>query len=693
MPSAISQTRPSMAPRHSSASMISQSKPTCFSSPREHWQLAVEARCSALHTLTVPDAQVDGAVAQLFDDELRAMREALAQMETLRNRVVVHATMLPLQLLARVFFFASELWAPPGGYPGYCKKQQPVSAPVPDLVVCSHVCKKWRTVALGHPELWTSLSFPALAAPLARLFAERARHFPLDVSIDASLVLSQWPRAFARGLQDANAVPRVQTLALAADIASQRGMSELRELLSVFGAEARSLRTLSIHGAHRGTAAILKLPRDLFADAPGLSTLSLGHVLPSPDAPMVRGLTRLDVRAPYSVLAAGESSWLDALLRNARRLQTLTVFIDDAFKPDIIRCKSAPLYVPDSLRKVTLHGAAPACASLALRLPPDLRVAMNVHDIAGPQLPVLLDTRFPSSAPVRSLLLSVESNGRGLAALGAWHDNFARHDMPGTTGSETPPGSLLSPKSSRPVALRSSASSASSSRSSSYGSLASAFAGTSVSSRTSAPPSPGPAAKPQLDMGILNVIPPSSTVVRKPTLWLDARRMGGGIVPGAGCSVIQALGMDLSALEKVRVDERDFDHVARRKECSGPAWTPSGWHAAFGSSKAMKEVFVHGPASQSLLVALSTPHSPSPAGSRRNSRELNGSDVSSRGMLFPDLELLELHEIMPEDVDVSGALARRAQVLGRKISTLRLPRAFECVRGFGRGANEVDFFD
>ena len=99
-----------------------------------------------MHTLTVPDAQVNGAVAQLFDDELLAMREALSQMEALRNRVVVHATMLPLQLLARVFFFASGLCSPPGGYPEYCRKQQPVSVPVPDLVVCSHVCTKWRTV-------------------------------------------------------------------------------------------------------------------------------------------------------------------------------------------------------------------------------------------------------------------------------------------------------------------------------------------------------------------------------------------------------------------------------------------------------------------------------------------------------------------------------------------------------------------
>ena len=106
----------------------------------------------------------------------------------------------------------------------------------------------------------------------------------------------------------------------------------------------------------------------------------------------------------------------------------------------------------------------------------------------------------------------------------------------------------------------------------------------------------------------------------------------------------------------------------------------------------MKEVFVHGAASQPLLVALSTPHSSSPAGSRRNSRELDGLETS-RGMLFPELELLELHEVRPEDVDVSGTLARRAQVLGRKIGTLRLPRSFECVRGFGRGAVEVEFFD
>ncbi|VDC06424.1 unnamed protein product [Peniophora sp. CBMAI 1063] len=672
--------------------MISQSKPT-FSSPREHWQLAVEARCSALHALTIPDAQVDSAVAELFDDELRAMRGALAQMEALRNRVVVHATMLPLQLLARVFFFASGLCTPPGGYPEYCRKQQPVSVSIPDLVACSHVCRKWRTVALGHPELWTSLSFPALTAPLGRLFAERSRHFPLDINVDASLVLSQWPRDFSRSVQDANAVQRVQTLALAADIASQRGISELREVLSIFGTDARSLHTLSIHGAHRGTASVLKLPSDLFADALGLSTLCLSHVLPAPDASMVRGLTRLNVRAPYSILATGDSPWLCAFLRNARRLQTLTISIDDAFKADISRSKSVLFHVPESLCKVTLHGAAPACISLALRFPPDVRLSMNIHGPAGSQLPVLLDTQFPSSAPVRSLLLSTESSGRGLAALGAWHTNFARRDMPGTTGSETPPGSMMSSRSTRPVTLRSSASSTSSSRVSSYGSLASAFAGTSVSSRTSAAPSPAPSPKPHLDVGILDHVPSASHTARKPALWLDARRTGGGIVAGTGCSVIKTLAMDLSALETMRVDERDLGQVAKGKGCSGPAWTPAGWNMAFGSSKSMKEVFVHGPASQSLLVALSTPHSPSPAGSRRNSRERDGYEVSSRGILFPELELLELHEVRPEDVDVSGALARRAQIVGRKIGTLRLPRVFECVRGFGRGAEDVEFFD
>jgi hypothetical protein len=75
---------------------------------------------------------------------------------------------LPVELLAHIFVLFS-LRVPNNGFP------------YPAWLPIAHVCHYWRTVALSHAQLWTSIT-PGLSLPWIKVFMERSQTMLMELS-------------------------------------------------------------------------------------------------------------------------------------------------------------------------------------------------------------------------------------------------------------------------------------------------------------------------------------------------------------------------------------------------------------------------------------------------------------------------------------------------------------------------------
>ncbi|KAH9890692.1 hypothetical protein C8Q73DRAFT_135710 [Cubamyces lactineus] len=97
------------------------------------------------------------------EEALLALHKEIAQALALRN------TFVPINLLpAEVFVnILTHLKNSPGG--------------PADVVAASHVCRHWRAVAVGTPQLWTVITLANV--DLVKEYLERSDPFPLDLSV------------------------------------------------------------------------------------------------------------------------------------------------------------------------------------------------------------------------------------------------------------------------------------------------------------------------------------------------------------------------------------------------------------------------------------------------------------------------------------------------------------------------------
>jgi len=83
---------------------------------------------------------------------------------------------LPAELLVEIFQYIAEL------------DDDGLS-----LVACSHVCRRWRVIAIASPRLWTrTIDFANDNEDLVTTLIQRSSPYPLDVSWDYNLTLSSW---------------------------------------------------------------------------------------------------------------------------------------------------------------------------------------------------------------------------------------------------------------------------------------------------------------------------------------------------------------------------------------------------------------------------------------------------------------------------------------------------------------------
>ncbi|KEP51037.1 F-box-like protein [Rhizoctonia solani 123E] len=91
--------------------------------------------------------------------------------------VPIHS--LPRELLARIFLFVSRSQHNHTRYSGLSMRNRPE--------VVSHVCSRWRELAVNSPSFWSTICLSVVGSPAkivrATAFAERARSLPLELQL------------------------------------------------------------------------------------------------------------------------------------------------------------------------------------------------------------------------------------------------------------------------------------------------------------------------------------------------------------------------------------------------------------------------------------------------------------------------------------------------------------------------------
>ncbi|KAI0262736.1 hypothetical protein BC834DRAFT_373433 [Gloeopeniophorella convolvens] len=109
----------------------------------------------------------------LIEDEIMAMASSLASLKSRRNNFLT-INRLSSEILLHLFHFHASI-EPPG-------------SPTNSLgwIAVTHVCRKWRRVALEDSALWGNIGFALGSTWVAEMFS-RARMTPLDITISQSV--------------------------------------------------------------------------------------------------------------------------------------------------------------------------------------------------------------------------------------------------------------------------------------------------------------------------------------------------------------------------------------------------------------------------------------------------------------------------------------------------------------------------
>jgi hypothetical protein len=124
------------------------------------------------HAITfIPSSGSCDHLQQAIDDEINSLQESIRVLKSRRNTVVL--SRLPPETLATIFAFLSDsAW-----------NEGSVHL---EWIRVTHVCRRWREVALDHPRLWSRINFRVtkpIPAGLAEILA-RAKMAPLHLEAD-----------------------------------------------------------------------------------------------------------------------------------------------------------------------------------------------------------------------------------------------------------------------------------------------------------------------------------------------------------------------------------------------------------------------------------------------------------------------------------------------------------------------------
>jgi len=346
-----------------------------------------------------------------IDDELESLEKTTRTLKHRRN-TLAPISRLPPETIAIIFSFLSL----PREY------MRLLTGDKQDILAwlrVSHVCHRWREIALNQPRFWSRIDFTTLTSAGATELLSRSKMAPLELEANASRAHWGGDRVEAFGKQLSSHVSRISRLNITADFA------DLQTMIGQLASPAPALEWLSLtiddEGHLRmGTPSNATIPHALFdGTAPRLSRLQLDHCDISWTSPLFKSLRNLELRMLSQPARPSLEEWLDAM-EQMPQLDALVVNHATPRAPTVSTPLSEPTRVitHPSLTQLDLAASASDCtfALAHLILPALIKIRVDVtSELASADDVRALIPHFSRNAhgpqdaePLQSILISGE---------------------------------------------------------------------------------------------------------------------------------------------------------------------------------------------------------------------------------------------------------------------------------------------
>jgi len=295
---------------------------------------------------------------KVIDDGIKVSDRVVQQLKSRRN-AIVPVSRLPPETLVEIFSllrFAVD---------------DPECVSYPEWICVTHVCRRWREIALHSSYLWNHINFTKLTLDGFTQILARAKMSPIHVEANITPRRKEWFNALRKQLEAHISHTRHLNISGEFQTVLERLVSPAPALVSL------SLRTSS-HPYSWSERECIKIQDSLFnGTAPKLTRLELLGYSIGWRSPLFKGLQNLKIRTPSARVMPTLEDWL-AALNEMRQLKTLILHgatpaasIDNPHTPEPQRTVTLPslthFNITASARNCTLalaHLALPALISL-----------------------------------------------------------------------------------------------------------------------------------------------------------------------------------------------------------------------------------------------------------------------------------------------------------------------------------------
>ena len=325
------------------------------------------------------DSRIEGSPERLrraIDDELESL-EKTARTLKLRRNTLAPISRLPPETIAIIFSFLSLPRE-------YLRLLTGDKQDILSWLRVSHVCHRWREIALDQPRFWSRIDFTTLTPAGATEVLSRSKMAPLELEANLSSSGVNWGgnRVDAFGNQLSSHISHISRLNITADF------SDLQTIIEQLESPAPVLEWLSFvvddecNLRRMGIPSNAIIPRDLFdGTTPRLSRLQLDHCDISWTSPLFNSLRILEIQKLSQPMRPSLDEWLDAM-EQMSQLETLIVNHATPRAPTFSTSLSGPTRVitHPSLTQLNLAASASDCtlALAHLILPALIRIRVDV---------------------------------------------------------------------------------------------------------------------------------------------------------------------------------------------------------------------------------------------------------------------------------------------------------------------------
>ena len=338
---------------------------------------------------------------QAIDAEIKSLEESIRELKYRRN-ALAPVSSLPTEVIDAIFLFARVMVSSSSATSG--KKAEPLA-----WLRLTHVCHRWREIALNQPLFWNHVNFATLSSAGAAEIVARAKTAPLY--LEARLLGSHWDDARYREFQEELQV----CVSCTCHLLISANYLHLRKTLDSLLSPAPTLESLSLYSERQFLQPWLPplqldVPETLFGGAmPRLSCLQLRNCNIGWKSPLLKGLRIFEMRSPSMTVLPTLSVWLDAL-DEMPQLKMLTLHeaspMAGTFPFDVKRTAKLPSLThfdiadrPRDCASALAHLELPALTSLCIQTYSGLMDDDNAEEV----LPYV--ARHAHTQPLQSILI------------------------------------------------------------------------------------------------------------------------------------------------------------------------------------------------------------------------------------------------------------------------------------------------